>query len=165
MSDPGVPLLVTEGEKKALAADQAGFPCVGISGVWSWQERRDRDGDGKARGKRELIDDLSAIAWEGRSVYIAFDSDVSTNPDVQQAEWELAKALTAEGAVVRVLRFPSGPLGAKVGLDDFLLAHGQGGLKKLVKSAVEPTKPSRKPVVDPNASRRGVSPGHVRLVP
>src|SRR5207253_6981439 len=28
LSDPGVPLLITEGEKKAAKADQEGFQCV-----------------------------------------------------------------------------------------------------------------------------------------
>ena len=30
-------LLITEGEKKALALDQAGFVSVGLVGVWGWK--------------------------------------------------------------------------------------------------------------------------------
>jgi hypothetical protein len=38
LSDPSAPLLLTEGEKKAAAADQEGFPCIGLVGVWGWQK-------------------------------------------------------------------------------------------------------------------------------
>jgi len=37
LADPTARLLVTEGEKKALAADAAGFACVAVAGVWAWQ--------------------------------------------------------------------------------------------------------------------------------
>jgi hypothetical protein len=32
LADTSVVLLITEGEKKSLAADQAGFPCIGWAG-------------------------------------------------------------------------------------------------------------------------------------
>ena len=35
LADPTVPLVLTEGEKKALAADQAGYACLSVPGVWS----------------------------------------------------------------------------------------------------------------------------------
>lgn len=55
------PLLITEGEKKALRADQEGFPCIGISGVYSWCKKRERDVKGRPYGQKELIDDLAGI--------------------------------------------------------------------------------------------------------
>ena len=48
--------------------------------------------DGKPK---ELIDDLAAISWTGRPVFIVFDSDIETNRQVQLAEFELAKLLGA----------------------------------------------------------------------
>src|SRR5262245_17218140 len=129
LADAGQALLVTEGEKKSLAADQAGLPCVGLVGVYGWQVKRPRGKSGKGKGKRELIDLLAAVAWQGRQVFLAFDSDAATNPNVVWAEWHLAQVLQALGAVVRIVRLPEGPAGAgcppvKVGLDDYLLAHG-----------------------------------------
>jgi hypothetical protein len=47
LADPGTALLVTEGEKKAAKADQEGFPCVGLVGVYGWQKRWPKDKDGK----------------------------------------------------------------------------------------------------------------------
>jgi hypothetical protein len=143
--DSAAPLVVTEGEKKALAADQAGFPCVGLSGVWSWQTKRPRK-DGKAVGPRELIADMAGLPWQGRSVSIAFDSDATSNESVAWAEWHLADALVKLGASVRIVRLPAGPPGPdgepiKVGVDDFLVAHGSDAFKSLLQLARPPAKP------------------------
>ena len=40
LADPSVDLVVTEGEKKCLSADAAGFPCLSAPGVWAWQKKR-----------------------------------------------------------------------------------------------------------------------------
>jgi putative DNA primase/helicase len=106
--DPAVPLVISEGEKKVLKAGQEGFPGVGLVGVWGWQRKRPRDKDGNRIGPRELIDDLRVVIWKGRAVYVCFDSDAVTNDKVLLAEHELALALRAEGADVRVVRIPGG---------------------------------------------------------
>ena len=46
--------------------------------------------------------------------------------------------LQARRATVKIVRFPPGPDGAKVGLDDFLVAHGASELWKLLDAAEEP---------------------------
>lgn len=98
--DTGIPLLITEGRKKALKATKEGFPCVSLSGVWCW---RIRDA---VTGESRPIADLDLVAWEGRIVYITFDSDATTKPEVRQAEAALAAELQRRGAVVRVVRLP-----------------------------------------------------------
>ncbi|WP_162671016.1 DUF3854 domain-containing protein [Gemmata massiliana] len=138
LTDPSIPLLVTEGMKKALKADQDGFPCVGLAGVYGWCQKRTTGPDGRKTGARELIPDLGAIAWRGRAVTIAFDSDLATNPDVARAERHLAEALTRAGAIVRVVRLPGAPNGAKVGLDDFLVANTPDELRALIYAARAP---------------------------
>jgi putative DNA primase/helicase len=140
-----VPLVVTEGEKKTLAADQAGFPCVGISGVWSWQTKRPQK-DGKAVGPRELIADMAELPWHGRKVFVAFDSDAASNDNVAWAEWHLADALIKLGAIVLIVRLPAGPPGpdgesTKVGLDDFLVVNGPDAFGRLLHVARPPAKP------------------------
>jgi hypothetical protein len=148
LDNPQTPLLITEGEKKAAKADQEGFPCIGLAGVYAWQKKRPRGSDGKAIGPRELIDDLASIPWQGRPVYIVFDSDAITNPNVRWAEWHLAKVLAAKGAVVKVVRLPQGEPGTdekpvKVGLDDYLVAHSPDDFQQLCQEAVKPKRPSR----------------------
>ncbi len=143
-------VVVTEGEKKALAGMQAGFPTIGLVGVWGWQERRKRADTGRAFGKRRLIDDLADIEWKRRRVVIVFDADAGTKPEVQLAETRLAETLSAAGADVRVVRLPANGDG-KVGLDDFLVAHGDAGpakLRELIDAAKKPELPEHPTPMD-----------------
>ena len=138
LPDAKAELLLTEGEKKSLASTQAGFPCIGLVGVNGF----------KPRGKMTLLPALERIAWNARPVFIVFDSDIATNPDVQAAESQLAALLKSCGAIVKVVRLPEGEPGAdgkpvKVGLDDFLVACASKGLnlageRKLLNAAEEP---------------------------
>ncbi|HEV3436964.1 MAG TPA: DUF3854 domain-containing protein, partial [Gemmata sp.] len=141
LSNPSVPLIITEGEKKAACADQCGLPCIGLGGFWSWQVRRPKDKDGKGTGPRELIPDLSAVVWAGRRVTIAFDSDIADKPELKWSEWYLAELLSEAGADVRVIRLPKGPGSTKVGLDDFLITRGTDSLQKLLHNAAPPARP------------------------
>jgi len=139
ISDLTAELIVTEGEKKALAAAKHGFACVGLVGVYGWQKKRDRDPSGRSTGPRVLIDDMASIPWDSRRVYIAFDSDAAANPDVQRAERALAESLLEFGADVRIVRLPVGPRGVKVGLDDFLLAYTGDELRELLATSKAPS--------------------------
>ncbi|MCG3138653.1 MAG: hypothetical protein HJJLKODD_02520 [Phycisphaerae bacterium] len=126
--DVTLPLILTEGEKKSARADQEGFCCIGLTGVWNW-----KNGDSET-----LIPDLLAITWQDRETYIAFDSDIITNQMVHLAESRLAAQLKIHGATVRCVRLPAGPNGEKVGLDDYLLAHSADELRELMTVAIEP---------------------------
>ena len=127
------PLIIGEGEKKSLAGTQAGFPTVGLCGVDCWHSRR----------SSALLPDLDRIAWNGRTVYIAFDSDAAENENVQVNERLLATALAQRGASVRIVRFPPGPVNGdgkphKQGLDDYLVAHGTSAFHALLAAASDP---------------------------
>ena len=146
LTDATAPLVITEGEKKAAKADQEGFACLGLVGVYGWQKKHLKDKDGKPQGERKLIDDLAAIPWQGRTVYVCFDSDAVTNPGVRWAEWHLAETLLRQGALVKVVRLPQGKPGpngkpAKIGLDDFLVAHGPDAFVELLTTAHLPDLP------------------------
>jgi hypothetical protein len=138
--------LITEGEKKGLSGIEKRIATVAVTGAWAWQRKRPRDEDGRGTGPRELIDDLAGLSWKGKQVYVAFDSDAATNPDVRLAERELALVLKAHGAEVRIIRLPPGPDGAKQGLDDYLIAHGADALRQLMAEA--PSVPSAVTVAD-----------------
>jgi hypothetical protein len=146
LADPHTPLLMTEGEKKAAKADQEGFPCLGLTGVYGWQKRRTKTHDAEREGERELIDDLAVISWQGRRVFLVFDSDRDQNVQIQWAELHLAQALAARGAAVKVVRLPAVPAGgdgkpAKVGLDDYLCTHTADDLRQLLAEAADPAEP------------------------
>jgi hypothetical protein len=64
--NPYVPLIVTEGLRKADAAVSVGVCCLGLLGVWNWRGRNE------VGGATALVD-WERIALKGRSVYLAFD--------------------------------------------------------------------------------------------
>lgn len=123
-ADASVPLLIVEGEKKALAATLQGFTTIGLGGVHNFY----RDG--------ALLPELDRFVWRGRYVYICYDSDAAQNPQIQAAEARLATELSLHrGAVLHLVRLPNQPNGAKQGADDFLLAEGPDRLEALLASA------------------------------
>lgn len=135
-ADTTCELLITEGEKKALAASQIGFPCLGLVGIFGWKEAR----------REALLSDFNVIAWSGRPVVIVFDSDAASKPEVRDAAARLAKQLQNLGARVRVVFIPEGPLDTdrqpiKQGLDDYLVARvdqPHKALRELLDSANDP---------------------------
>ena len=135
--DASKPLIFTEGEKKALAADQAKYACVGSVGVWGWV-RTETESDTGTESK--LNADLDPFAWEGRRVYIAYDSDIVANPSSRHAEWRLAVALMELKACVRIIRLPQKIGAPKVGMDDYLASHGPDALGRLIENSAPPTR-------------------------
>jgi hypothetical protein len=128
IADPAEPIVIVEGEKKAAAGVQARLACVGLTGVQCWSVPRGK-GEG---GPRVLLPELAALPLAGRDAFVAFDSDATRKVEVRQAEAALARALARRGARVWWLRFPAGPGGEKVGLDDFLIASGAAALRGLM---------------------------------
>lgn len=131
LRDTGSAVFITEGEKKALALAQHGWAAVGIGGFWCGCEKN-------AGGGHELIDDLAAIDWTGRQVYIVFDWDPkeSTRRDAGAAERRLAAVLRAAGAgKVHSVDLPPGPGDTKQGVDDYLVANGREAFEELVEQA------------------------------
>ena len=113
LGDPSVPLYITEGVRKADAAASAGLCCVGLLGVWGWR------GTNKLGGKVVLAD-WDSVALNDRDVYVVFDSDVTTKPQVQSALRSFTAFLERRDAKVHVVRLPAGVDGSKTGLDDYL---------------------------------------------
>lgn len=116
-------LLITEGEKKAAAATKAGFPTIGLGGVWSWRSKK------LGLGLLPIL--KTGFDWAGRTVYLVFDSDFRTNPNVMQALVALAAELGGLGAKVRLALLPAAD-DRKVALDDYLVAHGPKALGKFL---------------------------------
>ncbi len=121
VDDVEQPVILTEGELKAAKACQEGFPTIGIGGVYSWRAHK---------LGMEFLPSLEYVTWLRRNVYICYDSDMRYNPNVQEALRELAEALYQRGAFVLLVTVPPTENGDKVGLDDFFVAHGKGGVSE-----------------------------------
>jgi Domain of unknown function (DUF3854)/AAA domain len=114
LGDQRTTLYLTEGEKKALALCQHGFPTIAIAGVHSWRTR--------FKGDSQVLPEFDGIAWKDRPVIVVFDSDIAWKPSVRDAEDRLAEELANRGAIVAAVRFPN--TGAKIAADDFLKERG-----------------------------------------
>jgi hypothetical protein len=126
--DIGATLIITEGEFKSYRACKEGYNCVGIGGVFSFQN--------KARLK-PLIRDLAQFDYKNRKVLLVFDSDADTNPFVAMAEERLARELVRRGAKIGIVRLPATENGAKQGVDDFLEQSGMQALDALIEDAFD----------------------------
>lgn len=135
LADPAVPLFITEGQKKADALVSQRACAIALTGVWNWKQRN-------KYGGTVFTNDLDYIAWENRSVYLVFDSDVMTKQGVRQALTRFTDHLKRKGAVVSHVYLP--PLqDGKTGVDDWLVATGKG-IDDLVALAQGP-RPEPKP--------------------
>lgn len=121
LMDTQEPLIITEGEAKALVAAYAGLPCMALGGVFNFMQ-----------GVEDLLPELEAVKWRGREVLIIFDSDAASNPNVIAAEARLVDELMRKrGAAVTIVRLP--PDGEnKEALDTFLEKFGPQGLVALI---------------------------------
>jgi len=127
LADPNTPLWITEGSKKADALASRGACSISLTGVWGFKGKNDLGGV-------VLLADWDHIALKGRTVYLAFDSDVVTKVSVRQALERLSEHLRRKGAHVLLVNLPQvGDI--KVGIDDYLLEHA---IEDAVKLAAEP---------------------------
>ena len=101
LNDVKTDFYFTEGEKKALAACQAGLACVGLPGLWNWSD-----------GRKELIKDFEQITLKGRNVFIVPDNDWQ-EPNIQgerknlkDAVYEFAFRLIDKEAKVFIIELP-----------------------------------------------------------
>lgn len=117
LTDPNLPLIITEGSRKVDAGVTAGWPVVGLLGVWGWLT--------EVNGGKFPLADFREVMIPARQLYIAFDSDAITKNEVYQAEIELANLLRSRQGIVRFMVIPEGPGGEKQGLDDYLAAGGK----------------------------------------
>lgn len=113
-TEPRLPLLLTEGAKKAAALLSAGLPAVALPGIWNGAPK-------DATGTPQLHPDLAAVPLKGRPCWVVFDhSDSATGRrDVELAGRRLARLLSKAGAASVLVGTPPGP---EKGCDDWLAA-------------------------------------------
>lgn len=117
LGNPSVPLIITEGVRKADAAVSAGACSIDLLGVWGWRGTN-------PNGGKTALPDWEVIALNGRTVIIAFDSDVMAKDSVRVALERLSQWLTMRNARVWYCVLPDLPDGSKQGLDDWFANGG-----------------------------------------
>ena len=119
---PALPLLLTEGSKKAAALLSQGLPAVAGPGIWN----------PSARG--ELLPELAAVPLKGRPVWVLFDGSDRPDPAEPRAARRVGRLLVRAGASVLVGCCP----GPHKGADDHLAA---GGTWEQLAAALRPMAP------------------------
>ena len=90
LKNPEVPLLVTEGARKADALATHGIVALNTPGVDGWRSP-------------SAVPDLIGIPLKNRQVILAYDSDLLTKPPVRRAVEMLARWMEQKGAAVRII--------------------------------------------------------------
>lgn len=118
-ANPQLPIVITEGAKKAGALLTAGYIAIALPGI-TMGVRSKRNG---VSVPRHLIGRLEELAVEGRELIICFDQDSKpkTIANVNRAIASLGIALKTKGCQVSVTHWDS----PEKGVDDFIVAHGE----------------------------------------
>jgi hypothetical protein len=117
VKDPAIPMDWTEGEKKSLRANQDGFPCIGLGGLWNWIE------------DNGAVEGLDEIAHVNRLERFYPDADVWARPDLLKAIYAFAREIEARGGILQIGVLPATPGEQK--LDEFLQRHPRADLETL----------------------------------
>ena len=143
-------LIVTEGEKKALAITQEGRFAVAIPGVTQWanplarQAMRADDRDEPMSEDTALHPVLLEVLGllKVQKVLVVADSDARSNPLVRKSMSKLARAVhkqTSARAIYFAVPAVADETGkkAKTGLDDWLVRVGRGGVLAQLQAAFD----------------------------
>ena len=123
--DNRLPIIITEGIKKAASLMSAGYPAIGLPGINSGYRK-------VSELKRELIPDLKVLFGK-RKIYFCFDNDSkeSTKKNVQIATHQTARLLRSGGCSTFLMSW-SGPT---KGIDDLIFNEGIDKLESVFDSA------------------------------
>ena len=139
LRDDGVPIVLVEAEKSALAltawAERSGWKIVPVAmgGCWGWRGRI-----GKALapngGPVDELGPLSDLLYVNRrKVYVLLDANVSSNSSVQKAQVALISELKKRDCEVLLCRLPA--TDGINGPDDHIAVYGDDGMAKVLNDA------------------------------
>ncbi len=124
---PSIPIILTEGEKKAACLLSLGFVAIALPGIWM--------GRVKGEKKDHLHPDLVPMVQPGRKFFILFDNDEkpSTRRAVHKATLFTGRVIEENGASCQVASLPEG---SEKGVDDFVTKNGKRA-KSLIAKILE----------------------------
>ncbi len=134
MGHPEIPLVITEGAKKAGALLTAGYAAIALPGVHNGY-RTPKNDQGKRIGKSQLIPALGKLAVANRQILIAFDQDhkPKTVQQVNLAIQRLGYLFSRQRCEVKILEWDNC---YGKGIDDLIASQGNDYLQQLVSKAL-----------------------------
>lgn len=136
LKKPDEYVIITEGDKKAIKAVQEGFNCLSLGGVWAWKQTvkgENASGNEDDMLCADIIPDIANADFQNKMVYLCYDNDMWSKPQVKRALYHFAAYLVSEKeAVVKIIVLPEG--NAK-GLDDYLVKYGKAKFQELMDNA------------------------------
>lgn len=121
---PQIPIVITEGVKKAAAILSCGYVAIALPGIWNGI-RTPKNEFGEQDGDSYLIPQLKIFAQKGREIYVCFDQDKkrktvrAVNNAIKKYSW-LFKQHKCE---VKIINWH--PSFGK-GVDDAIVGQGRG---------------------------------------
>jgi Domain of unknown function (DUF3854) len=130
-ANPDVPVILTEGAKKAGSLLSHGYAAIGLPGIHGGYSTL--TSPIAKETIRQLVRDLECIATPGRTVYLAFDQDTKPNTiqNVRTALRHLSTLLQKRGVKVHVITWS----GNSKGIDDLVASEGAQALHNAIEQA------------------------------
>ena len=119
---PTIPLIVTEGAKKAGSILTAGYVGIALPGIFNgYRQLKDRDGN--KNGLPILIPQLKVFAQKEREIVFCFDNDTrsTTIKNVNMAVANTGKLFVAKGCKVSRISWNY----SEKGVDDLIIVKGK----------------------------------------
>jgi predicted P-loop ATPase len=113
IGDPHETLWLTEGVRKGDSLASQGACTIAFpGGVWGFRGTNEHGG-------KVILPDWDQVALNDRLIYVVYDSDIYTKPNVQSALDALYRLLRSRGARPGLVQWPEHYRQAKMGADDF----------------------------------------------
>ncbi|MGL4376180.1 MAG: DUF3854 domain-containing protein [Microcoleaceae cyanobacterium] len=132
VNDVNIPIVITEGVKKAAALETCGYVSIAVTGVWNGLKAKAKSTTPTTEPKK-LVPNLEVFAQRGRKFILMFDSDIIEKYNVFQALEALGSVLIELGCACFIASWEP-ELGK--GIDDVLVKHGKDYIDKIVNSAI-----------------------------
>lgn len=131
IENPQIPLILTEGAKKAGTLITSGRVAIALPGIFNGY-RQPKDKWGRKKGDARLIPQLELLAKGGREIIFCFDHDnkPKTVKNVRTAITKTGTLLQLQGASVSVITWQD----PAKGVDDLIVQRGFDYFRFLYKS-------------------------------
>jgi conjugative relaxase-like TrwC/TraI family protein len=113
-----LPIVITEGAKKAACLLSQGRAAIGLPGIYAGYRSKDEHGN---QIKARLHEELAVFATPGRDIKFCFDYETrpQTKRNIEIAISRTGSLMQRQGASVSVIDIP----GPEKGVDDFIVAQ------------------------------------------